>query len=81
MSDPTPIGELPFAPNPRSLDELFSRDPLELSSRDLDDIIATLREARKNWLIEEASGAKRAKAPKVVKAPAPPGLSLSDLGL
>ena len=74
MPIPDPLTEV----LPESLDELFSRDPLELSSKDLDNIISVLLEQRKNWLVQEAQGARRAKAPKTA---AKPGLALDDLGL
>lgn len=79
---PSPLLEA----NPASLNELFSRDPLGLSDRDLDVIIAEQRAQR-----ARIEAAKRAgtKAPKAAKAPLPgqgPRLknedfSLDDLGL
>ena len=91
----TPSGQLPFLPEPTSIDELFSRDPLSLTDVDLATIIQVLRKQRENWAIEEAQGKKRASSPKAAdaggkppkakpaaKSPPPPGgLSLEDLGL
>jgi len=54
--------------SPNSLDELFSRDPLELADADIDKIVAVLRERRNNWLIaEEAPKTKRAPAKKLTQ--------------
>ena len=68
---------------PASLTELFARDPLGLSDKDLDVIVAELREQR-----TRIEAAKRAgvKAPQGSKTPAGPkpknqDFSLEDLGL
>jgi hypothetical protein len=61
-----------------SLEEAFNRDPLELTRQDRDKIVAELRRARENWIKEEAGGKKQSKSG---KAPPPPNLKLSDLGL
>lgn len=66
--------------DPASLDELMSRDPLDLSTRDLETIVEALTRARKAWEQEAASapapGAK-------TRSPAQPKkkISLEDLGL
>jgi len=44
----------------QTLDELMSRDPLDLGQADLEKIVSILREQRKRWLVE-------AQAPKVAK--------------
>jgi len=65
-----------------SLDELFSRDPLELSRQDRDQIISELRKRRVQWAQDEAAGKTRASRPKKEEAPtqaAPANLSLEDL--
>lgn len=46
---------------PTSLSDLFEKDPLSLSEKDLETIVASLREARKNF---NAAPAKKAKSPK-----------------
>jgi len=56
--------------SPESLDELFSRDPLELSSQDIDKIVAHLRAQRHQWSADEAAGATKARS-KGKKPPAP----------
>jgi len=79
------VPPIPIArPDPRLIQELFDKDPLELSDRDLDLIIAEFRADRVNYLQEAAEGKKTKAAAKVAKAPAIPvsdQLDLSDLGL
>ena len=55
---------------PESLDELFSRDPLELSTQDINKIVAHLRSLRHQWAADEAAGATKARK-KGKAAPAP----------
>jgi hypothetical protein len=74
MMSENPLNEA----SPRSLEEIFSSDPLNLTRQDRDVIVSELRRARENWIKEEASGKKRSSAG---KAPPPPNLKLSDLGL
>ena len=64
MTDPTesPLVEA----QADSLNDLFDRDPLELSSVDLERIVHTLRLARKNWEHDQLTGAKTPKAKAVV---------------
>lgn len=50
---------------PESLDELFSRDPLELTDQNLDQIVSHLRAQRHQWAQEEATGAKKSKAKQI----------------
>jgi hypothetical protein len=61
--------------SPKSLEDVFNADPLELTRQDRDVIVAELRRMREVWVKAEAGGAKR--APKASAA----GVSLSDLGL
>lgn len=56
--------------SPESLDELFSRDPLELSNQDLDKIVAHLRAQRNQWAADEAAGATKGR--KAGKKPSGP---------
>ena len=73
---------------PESLDELFSRDPLQLAEPDIDKIVARLRAERANWDKEQAitagkpprakAGAVKAGAAKAVKLDAK--MTLDDLG-
>jgi len=51
--------------DPSSLEELFSKDPLDLQSQDLDRIIETLRAQRAKFLAmpEKAPAKRTAKAP------------------
>jgi hypothetical protein len=90
--EPMPVPDAPSAGSSplleaelESLDELFARDPLQLSEQDLDKIIANLRAARNRWLAAEAGGARSApKAKAKPKAkPLEPGqvIELGDLGL
>ena len=79
---PEPQGPSPTNPileaNPAALDELFSRDPLDLSDRDLETMVSELRRMRETW----DSGKPAAKTgPKAPKAPKPPVPTLADLGL
>lgn len=61
MADPNPLAEA----SPASLDELFSRDPLDLSRAERDQIVAEFRRMRETWNKAELAGAKRgAKPPK-----------------
>ena len=76
-----PEGNSPLAEvSPISLDDLFSRDPLELTDQDIGAIVKELRRQRVNWLQAEASGAKSAKKPKAAgKTQVAPGKSTEDL--
>jgi hypothetical protein len=67
--------------DPRSLDELMSRDPFKMTQRDHMEIITELRRMREVWAKAEAAGAT--KAPKAAKAAKPPAgpIDASDLGL
>jgi hypothetical protein len=83
---PSPLEEA----STESLDELFSRDPLQLAEEDIAKIVTRLRAERAKWDIEQAEAAAKpprakagtaAKAPKVAKVIADDNLSLDDLGL
>lgn len=67
---------------PESLEELFSRDPLDLSDQDLDVMIAAYRAKRGVWLKAEveAKAKPKGRGPKV-QVVAPKNLDLSSLGL
>jgi hypothetical protein len=73
MSDP-----LAFA-NPRSLDELFNRDPLDLGDQDIDVIVAEYRRQRAQWL--EAEGQPKPTRAKAGPKPEKPKFTLESLGL
>lgn len=74
-------------PDPRLIQELFDKDPLELSDQDIDLIILDFRLDRANYLQPKAPKepkSKKASASKESSAetvPMLPGLSLEDLGL
>lgn len=67
----------------RSLDELYSADPLDLTDSDIDRITKDLREKRDLWSKKEAeAGAQGRKRKKVYKeAPKKGDLSLGGLGI
>jgi len=48
---PNPLAEA----EPLSLDELFDRDPLELTKQNIDQIILAFRNQRKTWEAEETA--------------------------
>lgn len=58
--------------SPTSLQDLFDRDPLSLSSSDIEHIVRALREERERW--EKAEKKTKAKA-----QAAPVNISLEDL--
>lgn len=63
-TEPEPASALSEC-NPRSLDEFFNRDPLDLTKQDRTVIVTELRRQRKAWAIAEAQGKTRMpKAPK-----------------
>jgi hypothetical protein len=73
---------------PESLDELFSRDPLQLAEPDIDKIVARLRAERANWDKEQAITAGKpprakagaAKATKATPVKLDAKMTLDDLG-
>ena len=77
---PTPLSEA----EPRSLDELFSADPLSITNDELDIMVAEQREKRHLWAKEEAASQAegRARRPSAYKdAPETGKIKLSDLDL
>lgn len=70
-------------PDPRSLDDLYSADPLSLTDSDVDRIVDDLREKRALWIKEEAeAGAQGRRAKKTYKeAPKKGQLTLSGLNI
>ena len=79
MTEPSPETALPSPlseADPKSLEELFSLDPLKLSRADRDQIVTELRRARVKW--EEAKTAPSKGAPKMA---VDLNMSLDDLGL
>lgn len=73
--DPTSSSPLAQA-NPNALAELFSRDPLNLSDRDIDAMVALLREQRHQWAEQEVVKQNKEKKPRA-KASATPSGDLS----
>lgn len=73
MSDSSPLSEA----KPSSLSEIFSRDPLELTRQDRDQVVKELRRARENFEKEDAQPkpSKKSKLETVEK------VNLGDLGL
>lgn len=70
--------------DPKSLDDLYSSDPLDLTDDDVDRITADLREKRALWAREDAEAKTqgRKRSTKAWKEPPEKGqLSLADLGL
>ena len=58
--------------SPDSLQELFDKDPLQLTSQDIDRIVAELRSQRERFVQAERKGKRQA---------APKNISLADLDL
>lgn len=59
----------------QTLDELFSRDPLDLADKDIEKIVSVLRAQRDKWVLEEA----KPKAPKATGKRAATSVDLSFL--
>lgn len=85
--DPTATALVPTSSplleaDPASLNELFNRDPLLLSNRDIELIVAEQRAQRARYMTSQAAGkqSKALKEPKGALAKAT-DLSLEDLGL
>lgn len=73
-TEETPGAESPIAEvHHQTLDELLSRDPLDLADADIEKIVSVLRSQRDKWALEEA----KPKAPKGGKRPA----AASDLSV
>jgi hypothetical protein len=80
QTPPSPLAEA----DPKSLDELFNADPLELTNKDLAALVTELRANRDKWAKEEAESQTKARPrrPSKYKAVPPKGsLSLENLGL
>lgn len=56
---PDPIPSPLLEANPDSLAELFARDPLGLSTQDIDKVIEGQRAQRERWRAAEAAGKPR----------------------
>lgn len=71
--------------DPGLIQELFDKDPLELTDQDLDIIIAKFRTDRMNYLQPPEAKTKKAAGSSTKKLPAAPeldlGISMDDLGL
>lgn len=67
--------------NPKSLEELFSRDPFEFSEQDEIAIVAALRAQRANWAAAEAAGNTPAQKARATKSAGKTTMNLDDLGL
>jgi hypothetical protein len=78
MTQTEPLPSPLIEASPRSLDEIFSSDPLGLTNQELSVVVAELRKQALNWAAAEAAG-KRS-APKT-KTPVAANVSLDDLGL
>lgn len=65
----------------QTLDELFSRDPFEMSDQDLERIVDVLREQRKNWTQAEEAAVAKGKAGKKAMAPVDFAKLTSSLGI
>lgn len=71
------VHEQPTGESKPTLDELFARDPLELTASDLTTIVSTLRQQRVRW--EAGDAAPKVKKEKTPALPIDPNLSLDDL--
>lgn len=69
--------------DPASLDELFARDPLELTNDDIDAITTELRDNRALWVIadDDAKNKKKSTPRGEKKAVPEGGITLDDLDL
>lgn len=66
--------------DPRSLDDLYSDDPLNLTEPDLDSMVDNLRAKNVLWAKEEAESKSQGRKAKKVYEPVPEGgLKLTDL--
>lgn len=50
--------------DPLAVAELFARDPLELTTADIDEIIAIMRDKRKQFKLAESGGGRKRTAAK-----------------
>lgn len=87
MTDITSILNAPTSPldeaKPESLEDLFNKDPLELTKQDLERTVAYLRRARETFLREDAAkvprGAKKTLTP--VKQALDKTVTVNDLDI
>lgn len=67
---------------PQSLNDLFEKDPLDLSEQDIELIVAAYRKHRAAWAKEEKDAKAQGRRPKTsVTAKAVEGMSLKDLDI
>lgn len=62
--------------DPRSLQQIFDDDPLNLTDDDIERVVVELRAQRSRWEKAEKAGPKKSKA-----VAAPSAISAEDLGL
>ena len=80
MPEKSPLSEA----DPRSLDDIYTDDPLNLTDDDVDRVAADLRQKRSLWATEEAEAQSqgRRRKPKAYTTSPPKGqLKLGDLGI
>lgn len=75
MSSTSPLEEVKV----ESIDILFDRDPLELSDRDIDQMVNYFRENRLRWKQEEKTKSLKPKRESAPKKKIDLNLSLDDL--
>lgn len=77
MSEPTPQESSPLAEvSPTSLEDLFNKDPLELTEQDIEATVLYLRKARETFLKEEAAAPKKGDITRKPAAKATPKVAL-----
>lgn len=85
MTDNKPATTSPLSEaEPRSLEELFSRDPLKLTRSDRDAIVRELRAQSERWAQaqSQAPSGKRSSGTRPPKITGPlPDIDLTELGL
>jgi len=62
-----------------SLDEYFSKDPLELQKRDIEIIVEEYRKMRQRWQVAEAAGKKSLPKKEIPKALQNPKVKAADV--
>jgi hypothetical protein len=84
MTSPTE-GDIQVAkPDPALIQEIFDKDPLDLTTEELDLVIANFRAERAEYRQEapkKVSGKRAKAATKQPELPLSPDISLEDLGL
>jgi len=83
MTDQLPETIIEVArPDPQLIQELFDKDPLDLSDTDIDMIILSFRQDRADYLQPKEAKPAKGKAAAAVKAPLiETQMSMDDLGL